>query len=271
MNKLLTLLPLVLLLAIPGVSFSSATGYIVELIIYEDLQGRYAHSEDWRFNDKLLHAQKGLKGRPSRDDPQFAELDWRKGKLAKKLKRILKSSQYNVLVNKRWKQTGLGRNKIISIPINTGPASHGEPDESAEKEAPHLHGAVTVTDSSVNSTQDTAALTSGEANSEHPGSDNMGSALDTPEMKPYVTGQVSLIMSRYLHFNVDLHYFKARQTETGGKKYVSYPVFSERRMKSKEVHYIDHPMVGVIVLATPYKIKQRTDEHKTTAYTTHTH
>ncbi|VAW73159.1 hypothetical protein MNBD_GAMMA10-892 [hydrothermal vent metagenome] len=258
--KLLPLiLPLILFLMIPGVSFSrSTTGYIVELIIFEDLRGRYAHSEDWGFNDKLLHSLKPIKSRSRHRDPQYAKLSWSKGRLARKVRRIRNSPDYNVLLNKRWRQTGLARKKAITIPINTRPVNTrpvntGTVQENSESTATADNSATSNTDST------TAILPVEPLSAESPQND----------LSPYISGQVALIMSRYLHFNVDLHYYKAQQTASGEKKYVSYPVFSERRMKSKEVHYMDHPLVGVIVLATPYKIKQRTDDKKTTASTTH--
>ena len=61
-------------------------------------------------------------------------------------------------------------------------------------------------------------------------------------------------MSRYLHFEVNLNYFKL-QKDSPEHEYISYPIVSERRMRSREIHYIDHPMIGIIVYAVPYTIK----------------
>lgn len=244
-SKLIKILPLMLLLAIPATSYAKRTGYIVELIIFEDTRGRYAHSEDWRFNDKLLHSQKSIKGRPPGKDPQYSELNWKRGKLASKLKHIINSPNYNVLVNRRWKQTGLDRKKVISIPLNTKPV---------------LASVDLETGSEASAMNEMSSPVSTEVDADQA---NTVDLQNTGEMPTWISGQVTLIMSRYLHFNVDLHYFKPQTSENGGREYVSYPVFSERRMKSKEVHYIDHPLVGVIVLATPYKIKQGNSDKKT--------
>lgn len=84
----------------------------------------------------------------------------------------------------------------------------------------------------------------------------------------YITGNIKLIMSRYLHFNVDLEYFKPYTDETSEFVYKMFPVVAERRMKSRETHYIDHPLVGVIVLATPYKLKTDEPAKKSQAYKT---
>jgi hypothetical protein len=59
-----------------------------------------------------------------------------------------------------------------------------------------------------------------------------GSALD---------GTIKVSVKRYLHVDLDL-------LLKSGK---GYRLQSKRRMRSKEIHYIDHPMMGVLVLITP--------------------
>lgn len=85
----------------------------------------------------------------------------------------------------------------------------------------------------------------------------------------YITGSITLVMSRYLHIHADMHYYKPTPaitpsinfsdqsvpTTATGTPMQSYPVMFERRMRSRETHYIDHPMVGMIILATPFKIE----------------
>lgn len=62
----------------------------------------------------------------------------------------------------------------------------------------------------------------------------------------YIEGDVTLVMSRYLHVSGNLMLYKE---SNGG--YVPYPISFDRRMRSREKHYIDHPMVGILVLVTP--------------------
>ena len=92
-----------------------------------------------------------------------------------------------------------------------------------------------------------------------------------------ISGDLKLIMSRYLHINTDLIYEKPKigqSTQMAQPEYTppnhqsdTYPLLFERRMRSREIHYIDHPMVGIIVLATPYKLKEEEEttpaEYKT--------
>ena len=49
-----------------------------------------------------------------------------------------------------------------------------------------------------------------------------------------------------------LDYLTEMQSDQG--LYDSYKIVFERRMRSKEIHYIDHPLVGLVVLATPFKL-----------------
>ncbi len=54
-------------------------------------------------------------------------------------------------------------------------------------------------------------------------------------------GTIQVSVKRYLHVDLDL------LLKTGR----SYRLKTSRRMRSKEIHYIDHPMMGVLVLITP--------------------
>ncbi len=54
-------------------------------------------------------------------------------------------------------------------------------------------------------------------------------------------GTIKVSVSRYLHVDLDL------LLKTGK----SYRLQDSRKMRSKEIHYIDHPMMGVLVLITP--------------------
>ncbi len=58
-----------------------------------------------------------------------------------------------------------------------------------------------------------------------------------------LSGQASLARGRYLHLLLDLTY----QAPDGQR----YLLREERRMRSKEKHYFDHPYFGVIALVTP--------------------
>lgn len=75
------------------------------------------------------------------------------------------------------------------------------------------------------------------------------------------SGTIQLHVSRFLHVTVDLEY---RGPETGARAASGSPfdltefrirpryrLQEQRRARSGELHYIDHPMFGVLVLVTP--------------------
>lgn len=57
-----------------------------------------------------------------------------------------------------------------------------------------------------------------------------------------IQGTAKVSVSRFLHLNLDL---LLRQ---GGR---SYRMTASRRMRSSELHYLDHPLFGALVLITP--------------------
>jgi len=57
-----------------------------------------------------------------------------------------------------------------------------------------------------------------------------------------VFGTVRMSRARFLHLDLDLLLNTADR---------SYRFINHRRMRSNELHYIDHPMFGVLVIATP--------------------
>jgi hypothetical protein len=59
-----------------------------------------------------------------------------------------------------------------------------------------------------------------------------------------ITGTVSMVRGRYLHMTVEMNYV----SPIDGKRYV---LREQRRMRSGEKHYFDHPVFGIVVLASP--------------------
>ena len=56
----------------------------------------------------------------------------------------------------------------------------------------------------------------------------------------------------YLHVDADLVHF--RRAPVGSEvDATQFRMQQSRRLRSKEVHYIDHPLFGLIVLITPYE------------------
>lgn len=104
-----------------------------------------------------------------------------------------------------------------------------------------------------------------------------------------LSGIISLGLGRYIHVKADLLFYKPQLENTAIEDELAPPVFSapesmpfifdgfdfesiaeieaERtpelfriqgnlRMPSKEVHYLDHPLVGMLILFTPYEVPE---------------
>ncbi|WP_455204790.1 CsiV family protein, partial [Kaarinaea lacus] len=98
-----------------------------------------------------------------------------------------------------------------------------------------------------------------------------------------LSGTLKLSVSRYLHLESDLHIKQvamqqevleeAPPSKSGGfgsffgmsseptpimiERQVlrDYPLFETRRMRSKELHYFDHPKMGIVVKVTPFELE----------------
>lgn len=64
-------------------------------------------------------------------------------------------------------------------------------------------------------------------------------------------GAITVDRGHYLHFKPDLQLRRSVILEDGFQKTIAAVLDEPRRMKSKEAHYIDHPLFGILVYATP--------------------
>ena len=71
--------------------------------------------------------------------------------------------------------------------------------------------------------------------------------------RPAVHGTVTVSLGRFLELAVDLLYHRPSSDETAspGAAPTRFRLVSERRMRSGELHYIDHPLFGVLIRIAP--------------------
>ncbi len=96
----------------------------------------------------------------------------------------------------------------------------------------------------------------------------VGLRVDAPESRPRLHGTIDVTVSRYLHFTADLWYttsdlgqeprvFSADGTSLAATPTVRFMHIAERRrLRSRELHYIDHPKIGIIVRIDPLPIPE---------------
>ena len=81
-----------------------------------------------------------------------------------------------------------------------------------------------------------------------------------------IHGTIKIVLGRYLHIYTDMIYRQPRNDAAPkyygeqAKPYREYPIKSHRRMRSKELHYLDHPMVGILVMALPVEQDEQPKE-----------
>ena len=70
-----------------------------------------------------------------------------------------------------------------------------------------------------------------------------------------LAGYVRVTIGRYLHFEADLWTTVEKKDETDSPQDNQFMALREsRRMRSDELHYLDHPALGVITKISPYSI-----------------
>ncbi len=151
-------------------------------------------------------------------DAQLRPLPADQFRLKSEEEKLLGSDKYEVLLHTGWRQPGLMKEQAIPV---------------------HLHTPVPVVTSE----------------------NGIAAAQPTP---PRLDGVVNLSLARYLHLDVDLLY-RSADAPSGDSGFfgssaptapLAYRMQESRRMRSKELHYLDHPMFGVIALVTPYDPQQ---------------
>jgi len=80
-----------------------------------------------------------------------------------------------------------------------------------------------------------------------------------------IEGSVTLVRERYLHLDVDLQLMTAGRAaptqyadSQGGSP--AFRLQEKRRVRSRELHYFDHPRFGMIAMVTPYDAPEEEPE-----------
>lgn len=173
-------------------------------------------------------------------------------------KRLERSPDYEVLEHFGWEQPGLPEAQAISIalPLDWQPSaltfnaerhSLGVPVITPEAFAPE-EAAPTAQPLAADSPRDDGAP--GLPEVEPPG------VFDALPRQVQLYGTLTLYRGRYLHIDADLRYrlpryqpsWTAREVAMGPPLYV---LDQRRRMRSDELHYLDHPAIGLLVKVTP--------------------
>jgi len=223
--------------------------YNIEILLFEHTNPANAHAESWippKLSSNLeqveLTHQLGTRYIAEKKSPynkklMFTRIPKKEYQLKEEAKKIGKSNSRRLLMHTAWRQAGLARDNAIRVQFKQ---SLEHLDSNIQKSIPHSN---------------IAPISSG-----------------SPVATPYLEGSVKVILARYLHVETDiLYYAKAPKSQppTSNLTNNDEPVLNEididenkplqlyqitqlrRRIRSKELHYLDHPIVGMLLIITP--------------------
>jgi hypothetical protein len=229
--------------------------YDFEIIIFESVDHENKISEVWK-NDVVIDppetfvtlGQPYPGPMPKEFNPKFTFklLPQNAYRLSEEAKLIEADNNYRILLHTAWRQPGMSEETALPI---------------------HLHKEFSVTTPS----QTTAIATTPDMPAV-----NLPAPRETTTItRSILDGYLKIILSRYLHAEFNLVYKtglpynpvtstikpeatdeETDTTQTAGPVIVSYHLQQSRKMRSKEIHYIDHPVIGVVILAWPVEINE---------------
>lgn len=176
------------------------------------------------------------------------------------------SSRYKLLAHTAWRQPGLALNKAIPVKITAGDTFNSNYYSSIDEAVNPVVGHPNSTNQAIKSTVQ---------------NNNDSNAKVWYELE----GKITISLARYLHTHVDLvlrvpndntlEINAITQTQDidpsitsqeqvieefniTSSSLINYSLKEKRRMRSKRLHYLDHPEMGMLVLITPYEAPEET-------------
>ena len=234
--------------------------YDVEMIIFENSRAPISNTNYWKpeilvpnlSNTLAFPGDEAAEGHPSAPSAaskqQFIKLKSDTYFLNTQKQALSRSSRYNVLTHLRWRQPGLAKANALPLRIKAG-----TPFPLYLLSQPgHSLSTTTKPEKNFFFARDRQPELS---------------ELVSPIQGYPLDGSVTIYLGRYLHIVTDLILTlptpESLPVSTGtiqesdvrlGKQ--SYRLNIHRRMRSKEIHYLDHPKFGLIVYTEEFKPSQ---------------
>ena len=228
--------------------------YDIEVIIFESLDPTAKASEIWKHEVSMTVPPLAVElGQPypgpipKEFNPKlsFKVLPDNQLQLQDEDKLLTASNNYRILLHTAWRQPGMDAETALPVHINLSFIDSNTPSSTTP-----------------NATTPLAMQSPALASS------------DMTQTRSTLNGYIKIILSRYLHADINLVYTTGipLSSSTPAPLPLSddaeikpltppqptvYVLSQTRKMRSKELHYIDHPVLGVLILATPYEEKRR--------------
>lgn len=225
--------------------------YDIEVVIIENLTDEAKNSEIWPLQVNLIQSERTVElGQAVMSEwlpddvdlrASYKVLDKKHYQLTSEVEKISKSKTHRVIFHTVWRQPGL--DKKLALPIHF------------KRE---ILAAPVASEDGNNPTQNTEAT----------------SSFETTDNKPLpssiLEGLLRVTLARYLHLEAELTYqnkipeitdadnpFAILDNENERNEMQKQGVIhlkqKRNRIRSNELHYVDHPVLGMLIRITPYE------------------
>lgn len=233
--------------------------YDVEIVVIENLSEQARASEIWPLQVNMVQAENTVQlGEPVLSEwlPQDKEIDLKLSykklpsknyHLTEEVEKISESKTHRVIFHTAWRQPGLDKNQALPIHFI--------------KEVAPLVIEEEITETQFNNQIE---------------QDREASLLAAKEPTPSILeGILRVTLSRYLHLEAELTFknklpdviksdnpFSVLDNEQERteleKQGVIHLKQKRRRIRSNELHYVDHPVLGILINITRYELPEET-------------
>ena len=208
-------------------SLATANDYAIEVVLFVNKDGLQQTAEQFSINHIIPVPSKGIDLNSESNNTDWQAITEENYILDDVVDRLKRSGRYRILKHLAWQQPRVDRDNALPIKITAGRDFTSLFPERAYRQ-------IEFSDTSANDTQ------------------NYNQRVHE------LAGTINVVITRYIHVYTDLVYRLPRSNPSSlddalnrDQVLVDYAVNSHRRMRSRELHYIDHPLVGILVEATP--------------------
>ena len=211
---------IVLLLLFNAWPAAFAKDYIVEMIFFADASGASAGSLHISTQPIIPDLQGSIILNDSAVNYGFIPYPSDALRLTNEAAALSKTGRYRVLKHIAWLQPGLAREEAIPVRIHAGKNYRNEFKERSFAQADF-------------------------------------SDRKSPKNHPVneLDGTIKVVLGRYLHVYTDLAYRKPYTVSANAlgrdRVLADFAIKTHRKMRSKQLHYLDHPLLGILVEIRP--------------------
>ena len=218
--------------------------YDIEILLFENLKQNPNNTEIWPSSMEFQAPENSLYigspypgAIPSKYNPRFTFKPIKAStyQLLDEAKALTEHEDFRIIYHRSWRQPGMNKDNAVSVII--------------EKDIPRIPYA-------------TAPMASQQAllNSDLVEYDKIINQR-LPKINN-LKGLITINLSRFLHIQTDIQFTQhvpvKKENETDPASIVIkpqvYQLKQTRKMRSKELHYLDNPKLGMLVYITPVKV-----------------